>query len=85
MGPRDNTIAAVQEIIEIDARGVTEAMRNFGQLRTPLAMMSRAVAGSIAQTMIITLPGSTQGAKESLQAILPALFHARKMLLGEGH
>ncbi len=85
LGPRDNTVAAVKEILERDADGITEAIRSFGQMRTPLAMMSRAVAGSIAQTLIITLPGSSDGARESLEAILPAVFHARKMMKGGGH
>ncbi|WP_207531999.1 bifunctional molybdenum cofactor biosynthesis protein MoaC/MoaB [Desertivirga arenae] len=85
LGPRDNTVSAVKEILERDADGITEAMRNFGQMRTPLAMMSRAVAGSIANTLIVTLPGSSDGARESLEAILPAVFHARKMMKGGGH
>lgn len=85
LGPRDNTVAAVSEILERDADGITEAMRGFGQMRTPLAMMSRAVAGSIAETLIVTLPGSTNGVRESLEAILPAVFHARKMMKGGGH
>lgn len=85
LGPRDNTVAAVKEILERDADGITEAIRSYGQMRTPLAMMSRGLAGSIAQTLIITLPGSTDGARESLEAILPAIFHARKMMKGGGH
>lgn len=85
LGPRDNTVAAVREIIERDADGITEAIRSYGQMRTPLAMMSRGIAGSIAQTLIITLPGSVDGARESLEAILPAIFHARKMMKGGGH
>ncbi len=84
-GPRDNTVAAVQEILEREADGITEAMRSYGQMRTPLAMMSRGVAGSIRQTLIVTLPGSANGARESMEAILPAVFHARKMMLGDGH
>lgn len=85
LGPRDHTVEAVKEILERDADGITEAMRAYGQERTPLAMMSRMVAGSIGYTTIITLPGSTEGARESLEAILPAVFHARKMLKGGGH
>jgi molybdenum cofactor biosynthesis protein MoaC len=85
LGPRDNTVAAVKEIIERDADGITQAIRNYGQMRTPLAMMSRGFAGSISETLIITLPGSTDGARESLEAILPAIFHARKMMKGGGH
>lgn len=85
LGPRDNTVSAVKEILERDAEGITEAMRVYGQMRTPLAMMSRGVAGSISQTLIVTLPGSTDGARESLEAILPAIFHARKMMKGGGH
>ena len=85
LGPRDNTVNAVREILEREADGITEAMRVYGQMRTPLAMMSRAVAGSIANTLIVTLPGSSSGARESMEAILPAVFHARKMMLGGGH
>lgn len=85
LGPRDNTVSAVKEIIERDADGVAEAMRSYGQMRTPMAMMSRGIAGSIQQTLIVTLPGSTDGCRESLEAILPAVFHARKMMKGGGH
>ena len=85
LGPRDHTVEAVREILERDAEGIAEAMRAYGQMRTPLAMMSRGVAGSIGHTLIVTLPGSSDGARESLEAILPAVFHARKMMKGGGH
>lgn len=85
LGPRDNTIEAVKAILEREAEGIAEAMRGYGQQRTPLAMMSRGIAGTIANTLIVTLPGSVGGVKESLEAIVPGVFHARKMLLGEGH
>lgn len=85
LGPRDNTVSAVKELLERDADGIAEAMRSFGQMRTPLAMMSRGVAGSIGETLIVTLPGSSDGVRECLEAILPAVFHARKMMRGGGH
>lgn len=85
LGPRDNTVGAVKELLERDADGISEAMRAYGQQRTPMAMMSRGVAGSIGQTLVVTLPGSSDGARESLEAILPAVFHARKMMKGGGH
>ena len=65
--------------------GIAEAMRSYGQMRTPLAMLSRSVAGTINDTLIITLPGSVGGVRESLEAILPAVFHAANMVKGEGH
>jgi cyclic pyranopterin monophosphate synthase len=85
LGPRDITVGAVKEMLELNADGIVEAMRVYGQMRTPMAMMSRAVAGSIGTTLIVTLPGSSDGARESLEAILPAVFHARKMMKGGGH
>jgi cyclic pyranopterin phosphate synthase len=85
LGPRDQTVGAVKEVLERDADGIAEAMRVYGQMRTPMAMMSRAVAGAVGETLIVTLPGSPDGARESLEAILPAVFHARKMMKGGGH
>ncbi len=84
-GPKDITVKAVEEIIERKADGITEAIRNYGQMRTPLAMMSNLVAGTVNNTLIVTLPGSENGARESMEAILPAVFHTRQMLSGGGH
>jgi cyclic pyranopterin phosphate synthase len=85
LGPRDHTVDAVKELIERDAPGITEAMRVYGGMRTSLAMMSRSVAGSIGETLIVTLPGSSNGVRECLEAILPSVFHARSMIKGGGH
>lgn len=85
LGSGDHAVDAVSEMLERDADGITQAMRHYGQQRTPLAMMSRAVAGSIGHTTVVTLPGSSDGARQSLEAILPAIFHARKILKGGGH
>lgn len=85
LGPRDITVDAVSELLDKTAEGIVEAMRGHGQQRTPLAMMSRSVAGTIGNSLIVTLPGSTNGVKECLEAILPTLFHAQKMMMGGGH
>lgn len=82
LGAADNAVTAVKEILERDADGITDALRFHGIQRSPLAMMSRLVAGSIAHTTVITIPGSTTGASEAMDALIPAVFHARKMLKG---
>lgn len=85
LSPRDQVVEAVTPLLEKVADGVGEKMRQYGNERTPLAMFSRSLAGSIGQTLVVCLPGSSNGAKESLDAILPAVFHANKMLRGGGH
>ncbi len=85
LGPRDVTTEAILEIIERRVPGIEEAARSYGQMRTPLAMMSRSVAGTIQHSLVIALPGSTSGVRESLEAILPAVLHAADMINGEGH
>ena len=85
LGPRDRTVEAVRSLIDREAPGVAEAMRVHGQMRTATAMLSRAVAGVASKSLIVTLPGSAKGAQESLEAILPAAFHARDMIDGGGH
>ncbi|OGQ05837.1 MAG: hypothetical protein A3F82_06130 [Deltaproteobacteria bacterium RIFCSPLOWO2_12_FULL_44_12] len=85
LGPRDVTSEATQEIIEREIPGIMEAARSFGQDRTPYAMLSRGVAGLKGKALIVNLPGSSQGTKESLDAIFPAILHSYKMMAGEGH
>ena len=85
LGPKDITIEAVKEIIEREAPGITEAMRVYGGMRTPMAMLSRSISGCIGESLVVTLPGSSNGARESLEAILPSVFHAKSMLRGGGH
>jgi molybdenum cofactor synthesis domain-containing protein len=82
--PRDLTPEATKAVIEREAPGIAEAMRSAGLKKTPRAMLSRAVAGIRGKTLIINLPGSEKGARESLAAILPALPHAIEILAGKG-
>lgn len=81
--PRDVTPEATRDVIEKEAPGIAEAMRYFGLQKTPHAMLSRGIAGIRGQTLIINLPGSERAARESLEAILPALPHALKTVRGE--
>lgn len=82
LGRKNIAVDAIAKILERDTPGIIEAMRDYGINRSPLAMMSRLIAGIISETIVVTLPGSTTGARESLEAILPGVFHARKMLKG---
>lgn len=75
LGPKDLTVETIQPLLKREIPGLMEASRSFGQRRTPYAALSRGVAGYIEQSLVITLPGSRQGALESLTAILPALIH----------
>ena len=75
LGPKDLTVETIQPLLKREIPGLMEASRSFGQKRTPYAALSRGVAGYIDHSLVMTLPGSRQGAQESLIAILPALVH----------
>lgn len=81
--PRDVTPEATREVMEREVPGLVEAMRAAGALKSPHAMLSRAVAGIRGKVLIVNLPGSPKGAVESLQIISPALEHAVQLLRGD--
>jgi molybdenum cofactor biosynthesis protein MoaC len=80
IAPRDRTADTVRSLIEREMPGVMEAARSYGQQRTPYAMISRGVAGMVGRTLVITFPGSTRGAQETLDALLPGLVHTLEVL-----
>ena len=82
LGPRDVTPEATRAVIDREAPGLAEEMRAAGRGSTPMAALSRGVAGTRGSTLIVNLPGSERGATESLSAILPALPHALDLLAG---
>jgi cyclic pyranopterin phosphate synthase len=85
LGPRDVTPEATIKVIQKEVMGISEALRSYGQRRTPLSMLSRGISGVRGQTIIVNLPGSVKAVSESLDALLPGITHASKMLGGHGH
>ena len=82
---RDVTPEALIPLLDRRIPGIEEAIRNYGQDRTPFSMLSRSVAGTIEDTLVLALPGSTNGAKESMDAIFPSVLHIFRILKGARH
>ncbi len=78
--PRDITPEATRDVIEREAPGLAEAMRAASLKVTPHAMLSRAVCGIRARTLIVNLPGSPKAVHENLEVLLPVLPHAVELL-----
>jgi molybdopterin adenylyltransferase len=78
-GPRDLTPEGTLAAIEREAPGLAEAMRFV----SPLGRLSRGIAGTIGQALVVNGPGSTKGAVETIEAVLDVLPHAVRLLAGE--
>jgi molybdenum cofactor biosynthesis protein MoaC len=85
LSPRDVTPEALAPLLESRIPGIEEAVRNYGQQRMPYAMLSRTVAGTLGKTLVLALPGSTNGARESMDAIFPHVLHVFHILKGNNH
>lgn len=83
VSPRDVTPDATMEVIERNLPGMAEAMRRESMNKTPYAMISRAIAGTRGQSLIINLPGSPKSVRENLAVLLPALKHTIEKLRGD--
>ena len=82
LAARDVTPEATRAVIERDIPGLPELMRARGRESTPLAALSRAVAGTRRNVLIVNLPGSPKGALESLDAIVEVVPHVLELLRG---
>jgi molybdenum cofactor synthesis domain-containing protein len=80
--PRDNTPEATRSIIDREAPGIAEAMRRETLGKTPMAMLSRGIAGIRNETLIVNLPGSPKGVTECFEVIRPVLEHAVNLISG---
>jgi molybdenum cofactor biosynthesis protein MoaC len=85
IGPRDHTVETVAPFLQRELPGVMETLRAYGQQRMPYAMLSRGIAGVNGKSLILTLPGSTGGVREGLDAVLVGLLHAFATLRGDPH
>ena len=83
VAPRDVTPEATLGAIEREAPGIAEAIRADAIARTPHALLSRGVAGTLGSTLVVNLPGSTGGCRDGYAVLRPALRHAVELLAGE--
>ncbi len=83
LGPRDVTPQAIAALVDYEVAGIGEAMRREGAKSTPMAVLSRSLAGVRGRTLVISVPGSPKGATESLEAVLPIVGHAIQLLHGD--
>ena len=85
IAPRDVTPEAVQPLLERELPGVLEAIRAEGRAHVPTAALSRGVAGVIGSSFVVTLPGSTGGARDGAKVVAELAQHVLDQLAGHDH
>ncbi len=85
LSSRDVTPEALLPLVDRRIPGIEEAIRSYGQDRTPFSMLSRSLAGAYGDSLLLALPGSTKGASESMDAVFPPLLHLFRIFKGARH
>jgi molybdopterin adenylyltransferase len=85
LSPRDNTPEATRSVVGREVPGLAEAMRAETLRKTPLAMLSRGVCGTLSGALVVNLPGSPSAVRECFAVIRPVLAHAVATLAGHAH
>jgi len=85
LAPRDVTPEAVAPLLDRPVPGIVEALRLYNRDAVPTTILSRAVAGTIGASLVVTLPGSTGGVRDGVAVLAPVVGHAVAQLRGGDH